>query len=92
MPNMCLEIYMLDSAHFLFASELPWQVAIKKDRVKLDLLTDVGMLSIRPGQIYFMAPDFSAYKNQSVRPIYKQLEALLFVVLHSLNRTSCLHF
>ena len=42
--NMCLEIYGLDPAHFLFAPGLAWQVALNKTKVKLDLLTDVDML------------------------------------------------
>ena len=28
--NMCLEIYKLDSAHFLFAPGLAWQAALKR--------------------------------------------------------------
>ena len=41
---MCLEIYRLDPAHFLFALGLPWQAALKKTNVKLVLLTDTDML------------------------------------------------
>ena len=39
--NMCLEIYDLDPEKFLPALELTWQVALKKTKVKLDLLTDI---------------------------------------------------
>ena len=42
--NMCLEIYELDPAKFLSAPGLAWQAALKKTKVKLDLLTDVDML------------------------------------------------
>ena len=42
--NMCLEIYELDPAKFLSASELAWQEALKKTKVKLDLSTDINML------------------------------------------------
>ena len=42
--NTCLEIHELDSAHFLTAPGLPWQAALKKTKVKLDLLTDINML------------------------------------------------
>ena len=42
--NMCLEIYGLDPAHFLFALGLPWQAALKKTNLKLVLLTDTDML------------------------------------------------
>ena len=41
--NMCLEIYELDPAHFLPAQALAWQIALKKAKVKLDLLTDIDM-------------------------------------------------
>ena len=42
--NMCLEIYELDPSKFLSAPGLAWQVAFKKTKVKLDLLTDIDML------------------------------------------------
>ena len=42
--NMCREIYELDPARFLTAPELALQVALKKTKVKLDLLTDIDML------------------------------------------------
>ena len=42
--NMCLKIYELDPAHFLSATSLAWQAALKKTNVKLDLLTDIDML------------------------------------------------
>ena len=52
--NMCLEIYELDPAKFLSAPGLAWQTALKKTKIKLDLLTDIDMLymaekSIRGG-------------------------------------------
>ena len=42
--NMCLKIYELDPAKRLSAPELAWKVALKKTKVKLDLLTDSDML------------------------------------------------
>ena len=42
--NMCLEIYELDPAKFLAALGLAWQAALKKTKVKLDLLTDIDLL------------------------------------------------
>ena len=42
--NTCLEIYELDNAKFLSARELALQTALKKTKVKLDLLTDIDML------------------------------------------------
>ena len=41
---MFLEIYELDPAKFLSAPGLAWQAALKKTKVKLDLLTDIDML------------------------------------------------
>ena len=42
--NLCSKIYELDPAKFLSAPELAWQAALKKTKVKLDLLTDINML------------------------------------------------
>ena len=42
--NMCINIYELDTAKFLSAPGLAWQVALKKTKVKLDLLTDIDVL------------------------------------------------
>ena len=44
LQNMCLEIYKLDPAKFVSAPGLAWQAALKKTKVKLDLLTDINML------------------------------------------------
>ena len=41
---MRLRIYQLDPAKFLSAPGLVWQGALKKTKVKLYLLTDIGML------------------------------------------------
>ena len=42
--NICLEIYGFDPVHFLSAPRLPWQAALKKTKIKLDLITDTDML------------------------------------------------
>ena len=42
--NMFLKIYKLYPAKFLPAPELAWQAALRKTKVKLDLLTDIDML------------------------------------------------
>ena len=42
--NMFLEIYELDSTKFLSAPVLAWQAALRKTKVKSDLLTDIDML------------------------------------------------
>ena len=43
---MCLKKYELDPAKFYSAPGLAWQAALKKTRVKLDILTDIDMLLI----------------------------------------------
>ena len=40
---MCPKIYELDPAKFLSAPGLAWQAALKKAKVKLDLLTNIDM-------------------------------------------------
>ena len=41
---MCLEIYQLDPVEFLLVPRLVWEVALKKIKVKLELLTAIDML------------------------------------------------
>ena len=41
--NVCLEIYELGPAKKFAAPGLAWQAALKKTKVKLDLLTDIDM-------------------------------------------------
>ena len=41
---MCLKISKLDPGHFLTAPGLASQAALKKTKVKLDILTDINML------------------------------------------------
>ena len=42
--NKCIEIYELDTAHFLSAPGLAWQDCLKFTGVKLELSTDNDML------------------------------------------------
>ena len=42
--KMCPKIYQLDPAKFRSAPGLAWQAALKKEEVKLELLTDIDML------------------------------------------------
>ena len=42
--NISLKIHELDPAKFFLAPELEWQAALKRIKVKLDLLTDIDML------------------------------------------------
>ena len=43
---ICLKICKLDFAKFISAPGLAWQAALKKPKVKLELLTDIDMLLI----------------------------------------------
>ena len=42
--SICINIYGLNPAKFLSAPGLAWQAALKKTKVKLDLLTEIDML------------------------------------------------
>ena len=44
--KMCSEIYELHPAKVLSAPQLAWQAALKKTKVKLELLTDIDMFLI----------------------------------------------
>ena len=44
LSNIRLKIYELDPTYFLSTSGLAWQATLKKNNVKLDLLTDINML------------------------------------------------
>ena len=41
---MCLDTYELDPAKLLLAPRLAWKPALRKTKIKLDLLTDIDML------------------------------------------------
>ena len=45
--NMFLKIYGLDPTKFLSAPGLAWQGALKKTKVKLDLLANIGVMDGR---------------------------------------------
>ena len=40
----CLKVYHLDPVKFLRAPGLAWQAALKKTKIKLELLADTAML------------------------------------------------
>lgn len=47
--NICLEVYGLDPPQYLSAPGLAQQVALKKNKVKLDLLTDMLLMVEKRG-------------------------------------------
>ena len=42
--KMCIETYKLYPVKFLSAPRSAWQAALKKTKIELELLTDIGML------------------------------------------------
>ena len=44
--NMCLKMYVFDHAKFLSSSGLAWLAALRKTKLKLDLLTDIDIFLI----------------------------------------------
>ena len=75
----CLEIYGLDPAHFLSAPGLGWQAALKKNKVKLNLLTDTVMLlmvekGIR-GKICHAIHRYTKANNKCMKDYYKNKES-----------------
>ena len=42
--DKCIEIYGLDTAHFLYAPGLSWKACLKKAWVNLELLRDIDIL------------------------------------------------
>ena len=62
--NMCLEIYELDPAKFLSVPALALQAALKKTKVKLDILTDINIvLMIEKGIIGRICHSIYRYAN-----------------------------
>ena len=76
--NMYLEIYELDPAKFLSVPGLAWQAALKKTKVKLDLLTNIDMLlmikkGIRGG-IYHSIYRYAKASNKYIKDYDKNKE------------------
>ena len=73
--NMCPKIYEIDPAKFLSAPALVWQAALKRTKVKLDLLTDIDMpltveKSIR-GAIYHSIYRYAKANNKHMKDYEK---------------------
>ena len=45
--NMCINIYELDPPKFLSALGLSWQAALKKYKLRLNILTDIDVINGR---------------------------------------------
>ena len=75
--DKCIEMYELDPAHYLPAPGLAWQACLKKEKVELELLTNINMLlmvekGIRDGicqSIYRYAKANNKYMKNYVKSI-----------------------
>ena len=77
--EICLEIYELEPIRFLNASGLAWQIAVKKAKVKLDLLTDIDfLLTVKKGirgKICHTIHQYAKANNKYLNTYYKNKEA-----------------
>ena len=77
--KMCLEIYELDPAKYFPAPELAWQAALKKTKVKLELLTDIDMqLMVEKGTRSGLCHSINNYakaNNKYMKDHYKNKES-----------------
>ena len=76
---MRLKIYEVDPARFLSAPGLAWQAALKNTKVKLDLLTDIGMLLMvekgKTGGICHCIYKYAKANNKYMRDCDKNKES-----------------
>ena len=83
--NMCLEIYALDSTKFLSAPGLAWEAALKKTKVKLDLITDINMLLIAEkeirGGICHSIYRYAKPNNKYMKDIMKKQRIVIYSIL-----------
>ena len=78
--NTYIEIYELDPAKFPSALGLAWQAALKKPKVKLDLLTDIDLLlmiekGIRGGGICHAIHQYVKANNKDMKDYDKDKES-----------------
>ena len=77
--NTCLEIYELDPAKFFSAPGLARQAALKNSKPKLDLLTDIHMLSLveqgTRGGIYHTVYRYAKSNNKYMKYYDKNKES-----------------
>ena len=77
--NKCIEIYKLDSAHFLSTPGLALQACLKKTGVKLKLLKDNNMLmmveKVITGGIYHAIHSYVKANNKYMKNCDKNIES-----------------
>ena len=70
--KMYLEIYELDPAKFLSAPGLAWHAALKKTKVKLELLTEIDMLlMVEKGIREGLCHSINSYMQKLIINIWK---------------------
>ena len=79
---MCLKIYHLDPVKFLSAPGLAWQAAFKKTEIKLELLTDIDVLSMvekgTRGGIFHAIHQYAKAANKYMKDYDKNKESPYF--------------
>ena len=77
--NMSLKIYKPVRAKILSAPGLAWQAALKKIKIKLNLLTDIDMLlmveKVIRGGIYYFIYRYATANNKYVKDCDKNKES-----------------
>ena len=77
--NKCVNIYELDPTKLLTALGLAWQAALKKSKVKLDLLTDIDTLLMVEkgiqGVIFHSIYRYAKANNKSIKGYDKNKES-----------------
>ena len=87
--NKFIEIYELDSAHFLSATGLAWQACLKKTGLRLELLTNIDMLLIvekgMRGGICHTIHRYGKAKNKYMKNYDKIIESSYLMYLDANN-------
>ena len=87
--HMCIKVYEVDPTHFLSAPELAWQACLKKAEVKLELLTDVGMLLMVEkgikGELYHAMHRYAKANNKYMKDYNKDEEESFLEYLDAKN-------
>ena len=87
--NKCIEIYELDSAHFLSAPGLVSQACLKKTGIRLELVTDIDMLLVvekgTTGGICYAIRRYAKANNKYMRNYDKNIESSYLLCLDANN-------
>ena len=88
--NKCIDIYELDSAHFLAEQGLAWQACLKeKTEIELELLTDIDMAVMAEkgirGGICHAIHRYTAANNKYMKNYSKNKESSYLMYLDANN-------